>query len=297
MASIRSVTVESPTVVSLPGLAAGSLGVALSRTESRITVELLREEGIRAEVVGASGAVAKAAVTAATRLLEDLGEEAVLRIRLEQAEPPVSPVASAVAGVAAAITKLLGVEPAPMDLARVLNTVVAEVAGVPQAPLVAAAMYGGVAAGSENPPLYTWLTTSPSWRVYVVEAFIPSSEETVMITIDRYRQVAAAIAALISYTAREGWEERLRPFLSAESPWDTLLPAPLAKARQLLLREEAVLGAGIDPYQQVLVAVASDEVEVRPAAKMLVQLLDREPFVVESQISPQGAIGPREQEE
>ena len=288
MASIRSVVSVPPSVVSLPGVAAGALGAALSRVEARVVVELLRGDGIGVEVAGVSGSVARAAYLAATRLLEEMGEEARLRIRVEASSPGISPVASVAAGVTAALIELLGVELPLMDLARILNSVVADVAGLPMPPLVAAALYGGITAGSENPPLYTRLPHTPPWRLYVVEAPAPEREE-VMVTLDRLRQIASGLATLIGYGSREGWEKRLQGFLAQASPWDIVAPEIVEKARKAAL-EEGALGAGVDPYLGHLVVVAEEPGPARRAARIVAAGLGHEPFVIEAGIAQGGAL-------
>ena len=294
MASVKSYASLAPSVVSLPGIAAGALGIALDRVEARVVVELLGEEGISVEVSGATGTVARAAYLAASRLLEEMGEEARLRVRLWLASPSLSPVASVVAGAAAALTKLLGIEPAPMDLARVLNRVVAEAAGSPMAPLVAAALYGGVAAGSENPALYARLPGRPSWSIYVVEAGaeLPRGEE-VMVTIDRVRQIIAGLGALIGHVTSSGWNERLQGFLSQPSPWDAVVAETVDKARKAAL-EEGATGAGVDPYLGHLVIVGGGPGAAERAARILAPVLGHKPFIVGAGISERGALGAEE---
>ncbi len=295
MASVKSYTSLAPSVVSLPGIAAGALGAALDRVEARVVVELLGEEGISVEVSGATGTVARAAYLAASRLLEEMGEEARLRVRLWLASPSLSPVASVVAGVAAALINLLGVEPAPMDLARVLNSVVAEAAGSPMAPLVAAALYGGVAAGSENPALYARLPGRPSWSIYVVEAGaeLPRGEE-VMVTIDRVRQIVTGLGALIGHVASGGWDERPQGFLSQPSPWDAVVAEAVDKARKAAL-EEGAIGAGVDPYLGHLVIVGGGPGAAERAARILVPVLGHKPFIVGAGIGEKGALGTEEE--
>jgi len=290
MASVKSYASLAPSVVSLPGVAAGALGAALDRVEARVVVEFLGEDGISVEVSGAGGAVARAAYLAASRLLEWLGEEARLRVRLWLSSPSPSPVASVVAGTAAALIKLLGVEPAPMDLARVLNSVVAEAAGSPMAPLVTAALYGGVAAGSESPALYARLPGRPSWSIHVVEAGaeLPRDEE-VMVTIDRMRQVVAGLGALLGYITSGGWGERLQGFLSQPSPWDAVAAEAVDRARKAAL-EEGAIGAGVDPYLGHLVIVGGGPGAAERAARILAPVLGHKPFIVETGVSNRGAL-------
>ena len=290
MASVKSYTSLAPSVVSLPGIAAGVLGVALSRVEARIVVELLGEEGISVDVSGASGAIARAAYLAASRLLEEMGEESRLRVRLWLASPSLSPVASVVAGVAAALVGLLGIEPAPMDLARVLNSVVAEVAGSPMAPLVAAALYGGVAAGSESPALYARLPGRPSWSIYVVEAGaeLPQGEE-VMVTIDRVRQITTGLGVLLGHVTTSGWSERLQGFLSQPSPWDVVAAKTIDKARKAAL-EEGAIGAGVDPYLGHLVIVGGWPGAAERVARILAPMIGHDPFIVSAGIGERGAL-------
>ena len=295
MASVKGYSSLAPSVVSLPGVAAGALGVALDRVEARVVVELLGEEGISVEVSGASGVVARAAYLAASRLLEEMGEEARLRVRLWLASPSLSPVVSVVAGVTAALVGLLGIEPAPMDLARVLNRVVAEATGSPMAPLVAAALYGGVSAGSESPALYAGLLGRPSWSIYVVEAGaeLPRGEE-VMVTIDRVRQITTGLGVLVSYANASGWDERLQGFLSQPSPWDAVAAEAVDKARKAAL-EEGAIGAGVDPYLGHLVIVGGGPGAAERAARILAPVLGHKPFIVGTGISERGALGAEEE--
>jgi len=78
-----------------------------------------------------------------------------------------------------------------MDLARVLNSVVAEAAESPMAPLVAA--------------LYARLPGRPLWSIYVVEAGagLPRGEE-IMATIDQVRQITIGLGALIGRVVSDG---------------------------------------------------------------------------------------------
>lgn len=291
------VVVRAPLAVSLPGFFAGAVGVALGDAAVVVRAEALRLGGgeLRVEVAGgaAGTAAGRAAELAALGVLEAVGEEAVVRLVVEPVgiTGPLSPVPAAAAGAAAAVSGLLGVEPAPMELAGVVNRAVAEALGAPMAPLSAASLLGGAAAGSEQPPLYARVPGEvPGWSVYAVEAPpLEEPEREVAVTLPVYRQAAGGLAAALLHAASGGWEGRLRGFLAAESPWDRAAAEAVRRAREAALGRGAV-AAGLDPYQPVLVVIGSMEA-AEAASAILREALGREPAVVGSRVAASGALG------
>ena len=290
------VVVRAPLAVSLPGVFAGAVGVALSDAAVVVRAEALRLEAgeVRVEAGGAASAAAvRAAELAALGVLEAVGEEAVVRLSVdpEGVLGPLSPVPAAAAGAAAAVAGLLGVEPAPMELAGVVNRAVAEALGAPMAPLSAASLLGGVAAGSEQPPLCARFPgEAPGWGIHAVEAPpLEEPEREVAVTLPVYRQALGAALAAVLRVASEGWEGRLRGFLSAVSPWDRAAVEAVRRAREAALSRGA-LAAGLDPYQPVLVVVGPVEA-AEAAAAAVREALGREPGIVSGSVSPRGALG------
>lgn len=287
----------APVAVSLPGSLSGVAAVATSRPQAVVAVEQLSDRGIAVETRGPEGPALRAAYEAARLLLEALGEEAQLRVTLELEEPLISPVSSAAAATAAALIELLGVEPGPQELARVLNRAVAIASGRPRAALTAAALLGGLASGSEQPPYYArHQVEPPRWRMYVVKPCKPLAEPPVLVSADRLLQLSQAAATLLAAAAAEGWNTRLAKLMAQESPWDYAAPEYIRRARTEALEAGAV-AAGLDPYTGVLVVLAEEPGPGERAAAMLEAAQGCRPEQVELQASGKGALVRREAEE
>ncbi|ALL00225.1 hypothetical protein Pyrde_0175 [Pyrodictium delaneyi] len=295
--STRASRSSAPVVVSLPGSLSGVTAIAANKVQATVTLEQLSDEGIAVETRGPQGPALRAAYETARLLLEALGEEAQLRVMLELENPSISPISSAAAATAAALIELLGVEPGPQELARVLNRAVAIASGRPRAALTAAALLGGLASGSEQPPYYARHPVKPpSWRIYVAKPCKPLPEPPVLVTADKLLQLSQAAATLLAAAATEGWNTRLAKLMAQESPWDYAAPEPVKRARREALEAGAV-AAGLDPYTGVLVVLAEEPGPAERAAAILEAAQGCRPELVELQASDKGALLRREAEE
>ena len=269
--AVKSSSVAAPLTVGLPGSLAGAAGVALQVDALRVTVYLLGGEGPRVEVEGASGTpYGRAAYWAALGLLDLLGEEAFVRVRVEAGEyPEPMLVAGAAAGSLAALTSLLGVAPDPQDVMRVANTAVARAYGRPMPPLVAAALLGGVAAGSEQAPFMARLAGEGvgELRVGVVHPCKPVELPEVCTAAERYVQLVQLAAVLSAALSGGGWRAELAALLRSESPWDYVLPRGAKEALGRAIGAGAY-AAGLDPYTGSFVAVASQDTAVDAVERM-----------------------------
>jgi hypothetical protein len=254
--------VDAPPAVGLPGAVAGAVAVALDAVAVRVTAELLAEEGPRVEVAGAGGGAGKAAYAAALGLLDLLGEEATIRLRLALEERYPAKLLSPAAATAsiAAVSGLLGVAPDPHDVMRVANTAVAEAEGRPMPPHAAAVLLGGLAVGVEAPHFMAAIGSEgvDRWFVGIVEPCKPISLPEVCTAAERYSQLLQAAIALAVSIASSGWRTELAALLRTESPWDYAAPREVREALERA-REAGVYAAGLDPYTGLLVVVADGE--------------------------------------
>lgn len=269
MASLKVYRAEAPYTVGLIGSLAG---VAAAPSQSRgavVAAELLGEEGIAVEVTGARGSIARAAEEAARRLLERLGEEARLRLAVETTEPLLLPEAHVAAAAARTVTELLGLEPAPEDIAEVLARATAIATGRPLAPVAAAAYYRSPVVAAEQPPAVARLPEAPRARLYVVPPCRGLSEPPVAVEASRHLQLVQAAATVAALAAARGWEgRRFWELVAQESPWDYAAPVEVREARRRALAEGA-LAAGIEPYSLAFIVIAEDEEPVAPAVAKL----------------------------
>ncbi len=289
--SVKAFSVSVPLSVGLPGPLAGAAAVPHSGGAVRAVLELLGEEGIAVEVVGADGAVARAAYEAARRLLERLGEEARILVRLEHPGLPGS-AAAAAAAAARAVAEMLGVEPAREDLAEVLLRATALAKGRPVLPLAAASYLSAPAVASEQPAFMTRLPV-PKARIYLVESCGSLPEAGLAVEAGLYRQLlqAATVYAAGLYCGdlepAEAWR-----LLAQESPWDYAAASEAKEARLRALYEGAY-AAGLDPYTGYLVVVAGDRGPAEAAAAVLSRRGCR-PRILEAEVL--GAGEPREEQ-
>jgi hypothetical protein len=255
----KSYHVEAPLAVGLPGTVAGALAVALDTVAVRVTAGLLAEEGPRVEVIGAGGSPGKAAYAAALGLLDLLGEEATVRLRMDMGQEYPAKLLSPAAAAAslAAVSGLLGVAPDPHDVMRVANTAIAEAEGRPMPPHVAAILLGGVAVGVETPHFMASVGGEglESWVIGIVEPCKPPSLPEICTAADRYIQLLQAAVALAASIASRGWRVELAGLLKAESPWDYAAPNELREAAGRA-REAGAHAAGLDPYTNLLIIVS-----------------------------------------
>ena len=287
----------APVAVSLPGSLSGVAAVATSRPQAVVTVEQLSDRGIAVETRGPEGPALRAAYEATRLLLEALGEEAQLRVTLELEEPLISPVSSTTAATAAALIEILGIEPGPQELALVLHRAVAIASGRPRAALTAAALLGGLASGSEQPPYYArHQAEPPRWRIHVVKPCKPLAEPPVLVSADRLLQLSQAAATLLAAAAAEGWNNRLAKLMAQESPWDYAAPEYIRRARTEAL-EAGAAAAGLDPHTGALIVLADEPGPSERAAAILEATQRCRPEQVELQASDKGALVRREAEE
>gem|GEM_PF-5696077 len=293
---MRVYKVSAPLSATLPGPAAGVVGVALDREQVRVAVRFMGQEGVRVGVKCRDKIAQKAAYYAATLLLEELGEEAVLEIEVELTEPVISRTASTSAATISAITGLLGVEVGLEDIAKIANRAVAIATGRPRPPTTAAALLGGVAVGVDSPPYYARVPAPPPpWKIYLVDLCNKLGEPPpILVDIEKTLHHGWLLAVLLAEITSQKWPRKLSKILVHDSPWDYAAPDAIKKARKVAL-EAGAIAAGIDPYNRVLVIASDDSNPVERVHSIIASSYNCKPYIVEAIPTTKGALQHEEQ--
>ena len=288
---MRIYRVSAPLSATLPGPAAGVIGVSLDREQVRVTVKYMGQDGVRVDVKCRDKIAQKASYYAANLLLEELGEEAVLDIEVELTEPVISRTASTSAATISAITSLLGIEIGVEELAKIANRAVAIATGRPRPPTTAAALLGGVAVGVDNPPYFAKIDSpTPPWRIYLVDLCNKLGEPPpILIDVNKSLHQGWLLAVLLAEITRQNWPIKLSKILRYESPWDYAAPEGIKRARKAAI-DAGAISAGVDPYNRVLVVLSSEKNPAEIARNIISSIYECQPFLVEGNPTQRGAL-------